>query len=169
MRTKYVTASCPRCQTTFDRLPNEGDCIAMPGTFAACCGEFLCACCPQVACDGCGQAVCAECVVEVPELQGEPLHCCAACALECEPLATPAVCCAYCTDAITAEDSQFTQGELRAHTRCANEAAAERAAWIAECDDTEGAAYAEYLERDRVPRKLAAVATTANCEKGRVA
>jgi hypothetical protein len=50
---------------------------------------MLCSCCDQFHCDGCGQLFCADHLVSVPDGTDRPLHCCPACAAECEVLALP--------------------------------------------------------------------------------
>lgn len=94
MRSKLTSASCPTCDTRFERLPVEYD----DGGYAflevrACadstCGKMLCSCCDQFHCDGCGQPFCTDHLVSVPDGTGRPLHCCPTCAAECEVLALP--------------------------------------------------------------------------------
>lgn len=89
----FTSTTCPLCFTYFDRVPVDGDGI---DTYAvlevrpcSACGALLCACCEQFACDGCGETFCAEHLVTVPD-GNSPLHCCKACADECEPYELPA-------------------------------------------------------------------------------
>lgn len=96
MRPKFTSASCPTCDTLFERLPVEYD---EDGGYAVLevhpcadpnCDKMLCACCDQFHCDGCGQTFCADHLVSVPDGTEVPLHCCPPCAAECEPLGPPA-------------------------------------------------------------------------------
>jgi hypothetical protein len=88
---QFTSASCPSCDTLFDRLPVDFDdegtgYAAMEVTPCADpeCGQLLCTCCAQFACDGCGETFCSSHLVAVPDGTPQPLHCCPACALECE-------------------------------------------------------------------------------------
>jgi len=85
---RFAEATCPLCFTHFDRLPVEGDYIALPVTPCAddACGQLLCVDCAQFACDGCGQTFCQEHQILVPDGTPRPLRCCQACAAECEEL-----------------------------------------------------------------------------------
>jgi hypothetical protein len=96
MRRTHTSASCPTCETLFERLPVECD---EDGGYAflevrPCadpeCGKFLCACCDQFHCDGCGQTFCADHLVSVPDGTDRPLHCCACCAAESDACELPA-------------------------------------------------------------------------------
>ena len=87
---KNASASCPTCDTLFERLPVEYD---EDGGYAflevhpcAGCGKMLCTCCDQFHCDGCGETFCADHLVSVPDGTERPLHCCEACADESKPL-----------------------------------------------------------------------------------
>jgi len=62
----------------------------LPVTPCADCGALLCACCDQFHCDGCGHTFCADHLVSVPDGTDRPLHCCRACADECEQYELPA-------------------------------------------------------------------------------
>jgi hypothetical protein len=91
---QFTSASCPTCDTLFERLPVEYD---EDGGYAflemhpcAGCGKMLCACCDQFHCDGCGQTFRADHLVSVPDGTDSHLHCCEACAAEYEPLELPA-------------------------------------------------------------------------------
>lgn len=95
----FTTAECPECRASFDRLPLEYDedgmgCAVLEVTLCtdAACGKLLCPCCDKFACDGCGATFCADHLVSVPDGTDRPLHCCAACAAECEevPARVPA-------------------------------------------------------------------------------
>ena len=46
--------------------------------------------------------------------------------------------CEWCGEAIALLDAQTTSGNAAWHTRCWNQAAEQRAAYIAECEDCEG-------------------------------
>ena len=95
-RKRFTNASCPECNTFFDRLPLEYDedglgCAVLevmpcmhPG-----CERLLCPCCAKFACDGCGQTFCAIHLASVKDGTPRPLHCCPACALECEEIPAP--------------------------------------------------------------------------------
>jgi hypothetical protein len=96
MKQAFSSVSCPICETPFERLPIEYDedgsgCVVLevrPCADSAC-GKMLCACCDQFHCDGCGQTFCADHLVSVPDGTDRPLHCCPACAAECEFLEMP--------------------------------------------------------------------------------
>ena len=96
MRPTFTSASCPNCNTLFERLPVEydedGGCAFLEVHPCAdpVCGNMLCSCCDQFHCDGCGKTFCADHLVSVPDGIGAPLHCCPPCAAECEPLELPA-------------------------------------------------------------------------------
>lgn len=89
-RTAFASATCTNCSTDFDRLPVERDedgaYVVIPVKPCPTCGVLLCPCCDQFACNGCGGTFCASHLVAVPDGTDYPLHCCAACAAECEPL-----------------------------------------------------------------------------------
>ena len=81
MRLAFTSASCPTCDTLFERLPVEYD---EDGGYAflevhpcadATCNKMLCSCCDQFHCDGCGQLFCADHLVSVPDGTDRPLHC----------------------------------------------------------------------------------------------
>jgi hypothetical protein len=95
MRSRFTSATCRNCNTDFDRIPVEYD---EDGGYAvipvkACaqpnCSVLLCPCCDQFHCDGCGDTFCADHLVSVPDGTDRPLHCCPACAEECEPMELP--------------------------------------------------------------------------------
>lgn len=94
MRKQFASASCPTCDTLFERLPVEYDedagYVFLEVHPCAECGTMLCACCDQFHCDGCGERFCADCLVSIPDGTERPLHCCPTCAVECEPLELPA-------------------------------------------------------------------------------
>jgi hypothetical protein len=94
MRRQFDSASCPTCDTLFERLPVEydedGGYVFLEVHPCAGCATLLCACCDQFHCDGCGQTFCADHLVSVPDGTESPLHCCGPCAAECEPLELPA-------------------------------------------------------------------------------
>jgi hypothetical protein len=98
----FDSATCPNCQTLFDRLPVERDedaaYVVLEVRPCHTCGALLCGACSQFACDGCGQIHCSEHLVLVEDGTPRPLKCCAACAAECEPLELPlvAACCPDC-------------------------------------------------------------------------
>lgn len=97
MANTFTDASCPTCETYFDRLPVEwdedGGYAFLPVRPCASCAALLCACCDQFHCDGCGMTFCADHLVSVEDGTETPLHCCVACAAECEqydlPMAIP--------------------------------------------------------------------------------
>jgi hypothetical protein len=98
----YGSATCPNCQTDFDRLALDGDedgnCyVVLPVAACATCGVLLCPCCEQFTCE-CGQVHCAEHVILVPDGTPKPLKCCGACASGCEPLEVPLAPAAMCPD-----------------------------------------------------------------------
>ena len=90
-----TSATCPTCDTDFDRLPVEydedGGYAVLEVHFCAhlTCGTLLCPCCDQFHCDGCGNTFCADHLVSVPDGTDCPLHCCPICAEECEPMELP--------------------------------------------------------------------------------
>ena len=96
MKTKFASASCPTCNTFFERLPIEYDdsdayaFLEVRPCADISCGKMLCACCDQFHCDGCGQTFCSDHLVSVPDGTDRSLHCCPTCALECEPGELPA-------------------------------------------------------------------------------
>jgi hypothetical protein len=66
IRPTHTAATCPACNTDYDRLPLDYD-------------E-----------DGIGYATfCADHLVSVADGTDQPLHCCPACADECEPMELP--------------------------------------------------------------------------------
>src|SRR6266487_1015553 len=90
MRKQFDSASCPTCETSFDRLPvefdHDGGYVLIPMKSCPECAKLLCPACDQFHCDGCGHTFCADHLVSVPDGTDRPLHCCQACALECELL-----------------------------------------------------------------------------------
>lgn len=95
MKSQFASASCPTCDTLFERLPVEYD---EEGGYAvlevrpcadASCGKMLCSCCSQFHCDGCGQKFCTDHLVSVPDGTDQPLSCCPSCAVECDLLELP--------------------------------------------------------------------------------
>ena len=94
MRPQFTFASCLNCDTLFERLPVEygedGGYVFLEVRPCAACGAMLCACCDQFHCDGCGYTFCIDHLISVPTGNETPLHCCPACAAECEPLELPA-------------------------------------------------------------------------------
>ncbi len=92
MAPKYTKATCPECNTTFDRVPVDGDedglyaCIEVTPCADPTCGKLLCADCAQFHSGCCGQIFCADHLVLIEDGTDKPLQCCAACAAECEPL-----------------------------------------------------------------------------------
>jgi hypothetical protein len=133
---RFDSATCPNCQTYFDRLPVDGDedgaYVALEVKPCATCGALLCPCCSRFACDGCDQTFCSEHVVLVEDGTPNPLKCCATCAAECEPLpariepqrapaAFPQVACAWCELPVAAGQSRFEQLGETLHIACANE------------------------------------------------
>ena len=91
MRKQFTSASCPTCDTLFERLPVEYDedgsgypVLEVRPCADSECGKMLCACCDQFHCDGCGQTFCIDHLVSVPDGTDRPLRCCPACAAECE-------------------------------------------------------------------------------------
>src|SRR5262245_60424983 len=112
---QFDSATCPNCETLFDRFPVDGDedgnCyVVFPVTACATCGVLLCPCCPQFTCEY-GQVHCWEHVILVSDGTPNPLKCCAACASECEPMDLPFVAAAMCPDCGSLE----LVGELADH------------------------------------------------------
>src|ERR1039457_296992 len=92
MKHSFDSASCPTCNTFFERLPVEYDedggyaFLAMHPCADSVCEELLCSCCDQFHCDGCGETFCADHLVSIPDGTARPLHYCTACADESKPL-----------------------------------------------------------------------------------
>ena len=88
MRPSFTSATCPECQTYFDRLPVAGDgrdvYAALEVKPCRECGAMLCSCCAQFACDACGNTVCLSHLAIVDDLR----------------------CCSECTAAFLAQDAQ---------------------------------------------------------------
>ena len=96
MRSHFTFATCPECQTYFDRLSLDYDedgygnaVLEVRPCAHPECGRLLCPCCATFECDGCGATFCMDHLVAVPDGTPRPLQCCAACAAECEPLELP--------------------------------------------------------------------------------
>ena len=139
----FDSATCPNCQTYFDRLPVERDengaYVVLESRPCATCGQMLCPCCSTFACDGCNQIHCSDHVVVVPDGTDKPLKCCATCAAECEPLELPAVA-AMCPDcgsldlvaevfhgAVCSETGYSDEGEMYRCVECGSTGPAEDA------------------------------------------
>ena len=126
MATTFTTASCPTCETSFDRVPVEydGDQGYAALELKPCgeCGALLCACCEQFQCDGCAATFCTSHLVSIPDGTLNPLRCCATCAAEVEVIELPLapLVCACCQQAIGIRDSLTGSGEDTWHTRCWN-------------------------------------------------
>ena len=96
MRERFTSASCPSCDTLFERLPVEYDgdigypVLEVRPCADPTCGKMLCACCDQFHCDSCGDTFCADHLVSIPDGTDRPSHYCTACANESKPL------CPYC-------------------------------------------------------------------------
>src|SRR5437660_374897 len=93
MATHFTTASCPTCETSFDRIPVEydGDQGYAALELKPCCecGTLLCPCCEQFQCDGCAANFCPEHLASIPDGTLTPLRCCATCAAEVEVIELP--------------------------------------------------------------------------------
>src|SRR6266550_2682588 len=93
MPTTFTSASCPTCETSFDRVPVEydGDQGYAPLELKPCreCGALLCPCCEQFQCDGCAATFCVSHLVTIPDGTLNPLRCCATCAAEVEAIELP--------------------------------------------------------------------------------
>src|ERR1035441_2645715 len=85
MRKPFDSASCPTCDTLFERLPvdsdEDGSYVCLEVHPCAACGTMLCACCAQFHCDGCGQAFCIE-----HRVSRDDLFLCTACEAESKPI-----------------------------------------------------------------------------------
>ncbi len=164
MRSRFTSASCPTCDTLFERLPVEYE---EDGGYAflevrpwadAVCGKMLCSCCDQFHCDGCGEP---SVSITWSQYRMAPTDRCIA-----APPAQPnARCwrsprgfrqllrpnpffrrrqpdmtrnCEWCGESIAFLDAQTTSGNSTWHTRCWNQAAEQRAGYIAECEESEG-------------------------------
>lgn len=93
----FTSATCPACDTHFERLPLDGDedgnayaVLEVTLCGDAECGKLLCPCCPQADCEGCDQPFCPEHLEIVPDGRPQGLRCCHACAVECEQCELPA-------------------------------------------------------------------------------
>jgi hypothetical protein len=78
---RFDSATCPNCQTYFDRLPVDGDedgnyYIVLESTPCSTCGQMLCPCCEQFTCEH-GEPHCIEHLAEV-----DGLKCCPVCLAE---------------------------------------------------------------------------------------
>jgi hypothetical protein len=85
----FDSATCPICQTYFDRLPVDGDedgaYVVLETRPCADCGAPLCACCDAFECEACCERFCNTHMVKVVGgSHGEIWKCCAACAREIE-------------------------------------------------------------------------------------
>jgi hypothetical protein len=150
MAQHFTNATCPNCQTYFDRVPVEGDGVdfyaALEITPCAECGALLCACCERFACDACGETFCTAHETLVDELR-----CCTACAeeVEAQPLPAdemPASHCVDCERPLTLADSRTNDVFGEWHTRCWNAAVEAAKAYQAERDDSDGFAWRYELE-----------------------
>jgi len=86
MKRAFDSATCPNCQTYFDRLPVDGDedgnaWVAMESKPCATCGQMLCPCCPQAVCEH-GDTHCIEHMTLVQDGTPNPLKCCPVCLAE---------------------------------------------------------------------------------------
>ena len=94
-RPKFTSATCPACNTIFDRVPVEFDedrgyaVLELKPCAYLICSTLLCPCCDQFHCDGCGETFCADHLVSIPDGTDRPLHCCPLCASETEQLELP--------------------------------------------------------------------------------
>lgn len=86
MKPTHTSATCPTCQTAFDRLPldynEDGTGYAILEVHPCAhqtCKTLLCPCCDQFHCDGCGETFCADHLVSIPDGTDSPLHCCPTC------------------------------------------------------------------------------------------
>jgi len=86
MKRSTANATCPNCDTLFERLPveydEEGGYAALKVTPCTGCGKLLCSACDWSKCDGCGNVFCADCLQLVDDGTASPLHCCKDCARE---------------------------------------------------------------------------------------
>ena len=86
MRSRSASATCPNCNTLFERLAveydEEGGCVALKVTPCTACRRLLCSACDCSECDGCGNVFCADCLQLVEDGTGSPLHCCQVCVQE---------------------------------------------------------------------------------------
>jgi len=164
MKMHFASASCPTCDTLFERLPVEYDedggyaFLEVRPCAGPTCGKMLCSCCDQFHCDGCGQTFCAT---TWSQYRTEPtnrfiaarraqsnasfLRCllgfrqhlrCARFFRRRRP--DMARLCEWCGESIAFLDAQTSSGNAAWHTRCWNRASEQRAAYIAACEDSEG-------------------------------
>jgi hypothetical protein len=167
MPTHFTTATCPTCDTSFDRVPVEYDddqgYAALELRTCGNCGALLCPCCEQFQCDGCAQTFCLEHLVNVPDGTLTPLRCCATCAADVEVIEMPLapLVCACCQRVIGIMDSRTGSGDDTWHTRCWN--ASQERLRIAAQD------YDEVQESASVPPKPMGVAGTPAVTQAEVA
>lgn len=86
-RPQFISATCPNCETTFDRLPVDYDDDGIGNAVLAVypcsiCGALLCPCCGQFQCDACDDTFCFQHAVVIPDGTSKPLRCCPHCAAE---------------------------------------------------------------------------------------
>lgn len=134
---RFDSATCPNCQTLFDRLPVDGDedgaYVALEVKPCATCGTLLCPCCEQFVCEH-GDTHCVSHLTVLDAESKYPVKCCPVCIAEMDeadrpakiepqtaPTAVPQVECPWCELPIAAGQSTFAQlGEVL-HVSCANE------------------------------------------------
>ncbi len=88
MPASFTSASCPTCQTHFERVPLDecGPDLDLSACHHPGCGAFLCANCEQFQSDCCGHTFCSDHMTLIPDGTPRGLRCCPTCALECEEL-----------------------------------------------------------------------------------
>jgi hypothetical protein len=82
----FQSATCPNCQTFYDRLPVDGDedgnvWVVLESKPCGTCGQMLCPCCEQFVCEH-GETHCIEHLTVLDPESKHPLKCCPACLAE---------------------------------------------------------------------------------------
>src|SRR3954469_2797312 len=98
MNCHFDSATCPHCQTYFDRVPVDGDedgcyCVVIEAKPCGTCGQMLCPCCEQFVCEH-GETHCMTHLTVLDADSTYPLKCCPACLKEADiqEIACAAVC-----------------------------------------------------------------------------
>lgn len=146
MKRRFDSATCPNCQTLFDRLPVDGDedgnCwLVMESKPCHTCLTLPCPNCSQFACDGCGQTHCSKHLALVEDGTPDPLKCCAVCAAECEVLepALPAIgVCVDCEQTVDPLGAYVQRSGDVWHTACFNAMTEEYRQYAEEQENLDG-------------------------------
>src|SRR3954463_4272849 len=101
MNRYFDSATCPNCQTYFDRVPVDGDedgccCVVLESKPCATCGQMLCPCCEQFVCEH-GETHCIEHLTVLDANANYPVKCCPLCLAEAQAQElVPAAMCPDC-------------------------------------------------------------------------